>query len=133
MLAMHLTLPSQFLFGGATHSCWDVFLCAGAGLVAGFLIGLATEYVTSFSYRPVQELAEACSTGTATNIIYGLSLGYFSTFLPVVLIGLTAFLSLRLLGYYGVALAALGMLANLPISLAIDSYGPISDNAGGIA
>lgn len=109
------------------------FIVAILGLVAGMLIGAFTEYMTSHSYRPVREVAESARTGAATNIIYGLALGYLSTSVPVILIALTAYFSNSLMGYYGVALAALGMLANLPISLALDGYGPISDNAGGIA
>lgn len=109
------------------------YLCALFGLVSGMLIGGFTEYMTSHSYDPVREVAESCTTGAATNIIYGLSLGYMSTIVPVLLIALTAYFSNKFLGYYGVALAALGMLSNLPISLALDGYGPISDNAGGIA
>jgi inorganic pyrophosphatase len=97
------------------------------------IIGWFTEYMTSHTYSPVRELAGSCRTGAATNIIYGLSLGYFSTIIPVLAIGLTAYGACKLMGYYGIALAALGMLSNLPISLAIDGYGPISDNAGGIA
>lgn len=89
--------------------------------------------MTSYSYRPVQELAESCRTGAATNIIYGLALGYLSTIIPVICLCFSAYYSSKLLGYYGVALAAIGMLSNLPICLAIDGYGPISDNAGGIA
>jgi Na+/H+-translocating membrane pyrophosphatase len=89
--------------------------------------------MTSHSYFPVREVANSCVTGAATNIIYGLALGYYSTALPATLIAITAFTSFKLLGFYGVALAALGMLGNLPIGLAIDGYGPISDNAGGIA
>jgi Na+/H+-translocating membrane pyrophosphatase len=97
------------------------------------IIGGFTEYMTSHSYKPVRELAESCRTGAATNIIYGLALGYLSTIVPVLLIAFTALVSSYILGYYGVALAALGMLSNLPISLALDGYGPIADNAGGIA
>jgi Na+/H+-translocating membrane pyrophosphatase len=78
-------------------------------------------------------LAESCRTGAGTNVIYGLSLGYLSTIVPVCCLCVSAYLSSKLLGYYGVALAAIGMLSNLPICLAIDGYGPISDNAGGIA
>ena len=89
--------------------------------------------MTSHTYEPVRELAGSCRTGAATNVIYGLALGYLSTIVPVILIALTAFGATKLLGYYGVALSALGMLSNLPIGLAIDGYGPISDNAGGIA
>ena len=109
------------------------YVCAVAGLVSGLLIAAFTEYVTSHSYRPVRELAQTCRAGPASNITLGLALGYMSTSLPVIFIALTAYLSNRLLGYYGVSIAALGMLSNLPLSLAIDGYGPISDNAGGIA
>lgn len=89
--------------------------------------------MTSHTYGPVRQLSDSCRSGAATNIIYGLALGYLSTIVPVIAIALTAFLSNYLLGYYGVALGALGMLSNLPVGLAIDGYGPISDNAGGIA
>jgi len=89
--------------------------------------------MTSHSYSPVREVANACRTGAATNIIYGLALGYLSTIVPIFCIAIAAYVSLKLLSYYGVALAALGMLSNLTIGLAIDGYGPISDNAGGIA
>lgn len=89
--------------------------------------------MTSHSYGPVREVANACRTGAATNIIYGLALGYLSTIIPIFCIGITAYVALKLLGYFGVALGALGMLSNLTIGLAIDGYGPISDNAGGIA
>jgi inorganic pyrophosphatase len=97
------------------------------------IIGTFTEYMTSHTYTPVRELAGSCKTGAATNIIYGLALGYLSTIVPVICIALTAYGASTLLGYYGVALSALGMLSNLPVALAIDGYGPISDNAGGIA
>lgn len=89
--------------------------------------------MTSHQYNPVREVVGSCKTGAATNVIYGLALGYLSTIVPVILIGINIFVSIKLMGFYGVALAALGMLANLPIGLAIDGYGPISDNAGGIA
>jgi len=89
--------------------------------------------MTSHSYSPVRELAVSCSSGHATNIIFGLALGYLSTIVPVVALAITIFVSLHLLGMFGVALAALGMLSNLTIGLTIDGYGPISDNAGGIA
>jgi inorganic pyrophosphatase len=111
----------------------DVFFCLALGLVSGLLIGFFTEFMTSYSYKPVQELAHACKTGPATNIIYGLALGYLSTIVPVIVLCLVCYCSHTTLGYYGVSIAALGMLSNLPICLAIDSYGPVSDNAGGIA
>ena len=78
-------------------------------------------------------MARACETGPAINVIYGLALGYLSTVVPVVLLGLTILISIKLLGMFGVALAAIGMLSNLAVCLAIDVYGPISDNAGGLA
>lgn len=109
------------------------FVCSLLGLWSGLLIGYFTEYMTSHSYKPVREVANSCATGAATNIIYGLALGYLSTIVPIIAIAVTAFISLKMLSFYGVALAALGMLSNLTIGLAIDAYGPISDNAGGIA
>ena len=89
--------------------------------------------MTSYSYRFVKELAHICKTGTATNVIYGLALGYLSTIIPIIVLCIVVYYSHSTLGYLGVALSALGMLSNLPICLAIDGYGPISDNAGGIA
>jgi len=89
--------------------------------------------MTSHSYKPVREVVKSCETGAATNIIYGLALGYNSTIVPIISIMIAAYVSHKMAGFYGVALAALGMLANLPVGLAIDGYGPIADNAGGIA
>lgn len=88
--------------------------------------------MTSHSYKPVREVANACHTGAATNIIFGLALGYFSTIVPVLGLSITIFISFKILGTFGIALAALGMLNNLAVALAIDAYGPIADNAGGI-
>jgi inorganic pyrophosphatase len=107
--------------------------CVIAGLWSGCLIGFITEYYTSHSYAPVREVAQSCETGAATNIIYGLALGYRSAILPVSLLAIVVYISFWLGDMYGVALAALGMLANLSTCLAIDVYGPICDNAGGIA
>ena len=107
--------------------------CVISGLWSGCLIGFITEYYTSHSYKPVREVAQSCETGAATNIIYGLALGYRSTILPVSLLAIVVYLSFWLGDMYGVALAALGMLSNLATCLAIDVYGPICDNAGGIA
>jgi inorganic pyrophosphatase len=103
------------------------------GLVSGMIIAAFTEFITSHSYRPVRELAETCKAGPASNVTLGLALGYMSTVVPVIFIAVTAYVANYLMGFYGVSLAALGMLSNLPLSLAIDGYGPISDNAGGIA
>ena len=104
-----------------------------SGLWSGLIIGWITEVYTSNAYSPVQGLAEACRMGAAPNIILGLALGYMSTIIPVLCVAITIYISFTFAGMYGIALAALGMLGCLPIALAIDGYGPISDNAGGIA
>lgn len=101
------------------------------GLVSGLIIGYSTDYYTSNAHEPVIEMANACSSGPAINIIYGLALGYNSTIVPILLLAVTAVVSMTLCGLFGVALAAIGMLSNLCVGLAIDAYGPISDNAGG--
>jgi inorganic pyrophosphatase len=109
------------------------FICIVAGLWGGCIIGFITEYYTSHSYQPVRDVARSSETGAATNIIYGLALGYQSVIIPVIIIAFIIFVAVKFAGMYGVALAALGMLAILATCLAIDVYGPISDNAGGIA
>jgi inorganic pyrophosphatase len=108
-----------------------VFFCIGCGLWSGLIIGYITEYFTSHSYRPVREVAAACETGAATNIIYGLALGYKSVIIPVLCLCSTIYVSYSLAGMYGIAMAALGILSTLSIGLTIDCYGPICDNAGG--
>ncbi|CAI7862624.1 unnamed protein product [Closterium sp. NIES-54] len=109
------------------------FACVASGLWAGLLIGFVTEYFTSNAYVPVQDVADSCRTGAATNIIFGLALGYKSVIIPVFAIAAAIYVSFQFAGMYGIALAALGMLSTLATGLAIDAYGPISDNAGGIA
>lgn len=109
------------------------FACVVMGLWAGLIIGVFTEVMTSHSYRPVREVAEACEQGPAINIIFGLALGYKSNIVPTFALAATVFGSLTLADMYGVALAALGILSTLAVGLTIDAYGPISDNAGGIA
>ncbi|MBQ0059482.1 MAG: sodium-translocating pyrophosphatase, partial [Lachnospiraceae bacterium] len=113
-----------------------------AGLLAGVLIGRATEYYTSDTYKPTQELAGSSETGSATIIIGGLSLGMVSTAIPIVIVGICILFAYFVsggsaenvnLGLYGIALAAVGMLSTLGITLATDAYGPVADNAGGIA
>lgn len=103
------------------------------GLGAGVIIELATEYYTSSHFKPVQRLAQSCETGAATNIIEGLGLGFMSTAVPMLVLIAVAFTSYSLAGFYGIAIAAVAMLSTLGISLAIDAYGPVADNAGGIA
>jgi len=130
--------PSSFSVGVAPQNKdnvknWHMFVCVMCGLWSGLLIGFITEYYTSHSYAPVREVANACRTGAATNIIYGLALGYKSVIIPVFSLAVTIYVSYSLAGMYGIATAALGILSTLATGLAIDAYGPICDNAGGIA
>jgi K(+)-stimulated pyrophosphate-energized sodium pump len=121
------------LVPGHTITKMNVYYSLILGLFSGMLIGMITEFYTSHSYKPVREVADACNTGAATNIIYGLALGYKSSVLPVVLLVITIVGSSTMAGMYGIAIAALGMISTIAIGLTIDAYGPVSDNAGGIA
>jgi len=112
---------------------WNVYGCIMFGLWSGMVIGFITEYYTSNAYRPTQYLAESCKNGPAPNIIQGLALGYLSCVIPILCITATIFYAFTYAGMYGIGLSALGMLGALPVALSIDGYGPISDNAGGIA
>jgi len=128
-----VSLPANFTIGGQACTKWSAYICVLAGLWSGLFIGYTTEYYTSKAYRPVQEIAESCETGAATNIIYGLALGYLSVLPPVVAMSITMFISYKMCALYGYALAALGILSTMATALTIDAYGPISDNAGGFA
>ncbi|SOV19626.1 V-type H(+)-translocating pyrophosphatase, putative [Plasmodium sp. gorilla clade G2] len=112
---------------------WKIIVPALVGLWSGLIIGFTTEFYTSYSFSPVQEIANTQKVSAATGIIYGLSLGYKSTFVPIICLSATLGISYGLCDIYGIALAAVGMLSTLCICLTIDAYGPISDNAGGIA
>ncbi|CAK0782826.1 Pyrophosphate-energized vacuolar membrane proton pump 1 [Coccomyxa viridis] len=112
---------------------WYMFFCVAVGLWGGLIIGIATEYFTSNRYRPVQDVADSCRTGAATDIIFGLALGYKSAIIPCFVIAVCIYVSFSLANMYGIACAALGMLTTMSTGLAIDAYGPICDNAGGIA
>jgi len=111
----------------------EPFYAILVGLVDGIVIGLATEYFTSDERRPTQSIARAAQTGPATDIIQGMSVGMFSVFIPIIATAMAMVLAFEFVGFYGVALAAVGMLSTLGMSLANDCYGPVADNAAGIA
>ncbi len=124
LLAVYLILGQEYI---------SVFGAIVSGLVAGILIGISTEYFTSDSYRPTRELAASSKTGAGPTIINGLSIGMKSTLFPILTVGAAILLSYHFAGLYGIALSAVGMLSTLGITLATDAYGPVADNAGGIA
>lgn len=119
--------------GTVTITPENAALCVSMGALGGLTIGLVTEYYTSHSYQPVRELADSCRTGAATNMIYGIALGYKSCIIPVIVLTVVVYGSFDLCDMYGVSLAAIGFLTNLATGLTIDVYGPVCDNAGGIA
>ena len=112
---------------------FELFWVIIVGLVAGIVIGLSTEYYTSYDYKPTKEVAETSQTGAATVMISGIATGMFSTLVPLLAIGVTIIVAFELAGFYGIALAGVGLLSTLGITLATDAYGPVADNAGGIA
>jgi K(+)-stimulated pyrophosphate-energized sodium pump len=131
--AVHLMLPDTMSIRGFEFSSANVYYAILVGLVVGTLMSLITEYYTAMGKRPVQSIIRQSSTGHATNIIGGLSVGMESTVLPILVLAAGIYGSYYFAGFYGVAIAAAGMMATTAMQLAIDAFGPIADNAGGIA
>ncbi len=130
---VYFILPEAMELRGFVFTKWDVMGAIGVGLVVGALMSIITEYYTAMGKRPVKSIIRQSSTGHATNVIGGLAIGMESTFLPILVLAGGIWGSYQFAGLYGVAIAAAGMMATTAMQLAIDAFGPIADNAGGIA
>ncbi len=131
---VHWMLPESWTdASGFTYTPFGVFIAVIIGLIAGLLIGIVTEFYTGTGTKPVKSIVNQSLTGSATNIIAGLGVGMQSTAIPILILTAGIIGAHHYAGLYGIAIAAVGMLSNLGIQLAVDAYGPISDNAGGIA
>lgn len=125
--------PETYTAGGITYTNMGIFYAIIIGLLSGVLIGIITEYYTADGKKPVLDIARQSQTGPATNIISGIEKGMLATGLPVIMLSIGIYVAYLSAGLYGIAFAALGMLATTGIQLAVDAYGPIADNAGGLA
>jgi K(+)-stimulated pyrophosphate-energized sodium pump len=140
VLAIYWLIPAQGVTvkeiiadEATTYQWWGVAVAIVAGLLAGIAIGMITEWYTACNRPPVESIVKSCRTGPATTIIQGIAVGMSSTTLPILVIGAAILVAYQFAGLYGIALAALGMLSTIAIQLATDAYGPIADNAGGVA
>jgi K(+)-stimulated pyrophosphate-energized sodium pump len=131
--ATHRLFPNGVTIGGLTRTPTQLYFASAIGLVMTAVVVVITNYYTSMRYRPVQKIAHASETGHATNIIAGLAVGQHATALPVGFIGIAILLSFHFAGLYGIAIAVMAMLSMAGIIISLDSFGPITDNAGGVA
>jgi K(+)-stimulated pyrophosphate-energized sodium pump len=131
--ATHLLFPGEVVISGVARSANDIYFASLVGLLMTGVVVVITNYYTSTSYAPVRKIAKASETGHATNIIAGLAIGQHATALPVGFIGIAILLSFHFAGLYGIAIAVMSMLSMAGIIISLDAFGPITDNAGGIA
>jgi K(+)-stimulated pyrophosphate-energized sodium pump len=131
--ATHMLFPQSIMIGGVARSANDLYFASLVGLLMTAIVVVITNYYTSTAYAPVRKIAKASETGHATNIIAGLAIGQHATALPVGFIGIAILLSFYFAGLYGIAIAVMSMLSMAGIIISLDAFGPITDNAGGIA